>query len=63
MIISRFSYHFFANTHIYTFMFQWTYITGNSWGIDEKGQGCVGCGRVQEHFRACADIRITDVAP
>ena len=38
-------------------MFQWTYKTGNSWGTDPDGTSCIGCGD-QEHFRACADIRI-----
>ena len=37
---------------------QWTYVTGNSWGVGEDGIGCVGCG-AQENFRACADIKIT----
>merc|ERR1719270_1779 len=36
---------------------QWTYITGNSWGVDKNGIGCVGCGP-QENFRACSDIKI-----
>lgn len=37
---------------------QWTYVTGNSWGVGEDGNGCTGCGP-QENFRACSDIRIT----
>ena len=37
---------------------QWTYVTGNSWGVGEDGIGCTGCGP-QENFRACSDIRIT----
>jgi len=36
---------------------QWTYRAGNNWGVDPDGTGCVGCGH-QEHFRACADIKI-----
>ena len=36
---------------------QWTYNTGNSWGNDQYGVGCIGCGP-QENFRACSDIRI-----
>ena len=31
--------------------------TGNSWGYDEEGLGCLGCGR-QEQFYACSDISI-----
>ena len=38
---------------------QWTYVAGNNWGVDpETGQGCLGCGNMQENFRACADISI-----
>lgn len=36
---------------------QWTYITGNSWGICEDGTGALGCGR-QEMFRTCSDISL-----
>ena len=36
---------------------QWTYRAGNNWGTDPDGTGCVGCG-AQEHFRACADIKV-----
>lgn len=36
---------------------QWTYVTANSWGINEDGIACVGCGP-QENFRSCADISI-----
>jgi len=36
---------------------QWTYTAGNSWGTFPNGTSCVGCGP-QEHFRACADIKI-----
>ena len=32
---------------------------GNSWGVDENGTGCVGCGP-QEQFRGCADVAIGD---
>lgn len=38
-------------------LLQWTYIAGNNWGICANGTGAIGCGN-QEHFRACADIRI-----
>ena len=38
---------------------QWTYITGNSWGVSTDGIGCIGCGP-QENFRSCADIKITN---
>ena len=33
------------------------YLSGNSWGVDEYGAGCVGCGP-QEQFYGCADIAI-----
>lgn len=36
---------------------QWTYTTGNSWGLCENGMGALGCGR-QENFRTCSDILI-----
>ncbi|XP_052786118.1 uncharacterized protein LOC128221552 [Mya arenaria] len=36
---------------------QWKYVTGNTWGRDELGHGCRGCG-IQETFINCADIRI-----
>jgi len=36
---------------------QWTYVTGNSWGICADGSQEIGCGD-QEHFRACVDIGI-----
>lgn len=36
---------------------QWTYMTGNTWGICDDGREEVGCG-VQEVFRNCADVRI-----
>ena len=31
--------------------------SGNSWGVDKSGQGCVGCGE-QEQFYGCSDIAI-----
>jgi len=39
--------------------FQWTYVTGNSWGYcdEAKTYGQLGCGD-QEVFRGCADISI-----
>lgn len=37
---------------------QWTYVAGNNWGVCSNGTGMLGCGN-QEHFRNCADIRIT----
>ncbi|XP_026468723.1 uncharacterized protein LOC113372584 isoform X3 [Ctenocephalides felis] len=37
---------------------QWTYITGNSWGICPSGEGKLGCGQEQENFRTCSDIAI-----
>ena len=40
-------------------LLQWTYRAANNWGICQDGTGAVGCGR-QEHFRACADVRIED---
>ncbi|XP_068084183.1 uncharacterized protein [Anabrus simplex] len=36
---------------------QWTWTTGNSWGICENGEGAIGCG-AQETFRTCSDITI-----
>ncbi|XP_055634927.1 uncharacterized protein LOC129774897 [Toxorhynchites rutilus septentrionalis] len=36
---------------------QWTYVTGNNWGICPDGTGAIGCGP-QEHFRSCSDIGI-----
>ncbi len=38
-------------------VFQWTYVTGNTWGKCEDGSEAVGCGN-QETFRNCADISI-----
>ena len=42
--------------HIWSWL-QWTYRAANSWGTDPDGTSCIGCGE-QEHFRACADIKI-----
>jgi len=36
---------------------QWTYWTGNTWGLCGNGTGAIGCGD-QETFRNCADIKI-----
>ncbi|XP_045183724.2 uncharacterized protein LOC123542126 [Mercenaria mercenaria] len=36
---------------------QWTYVTGNTFGRDEHGVGCLGCGH-QETYVNCADITI-----
>lgn len=36
---------------------QWTYHTGNMWGICANGTEAVGCGR-SETFRNCADVSI-----
>ncbi|XP_063438430.1 uncharacterized protein LOC134719351 [Mytilus trossulus] len=36
---------------------QWRYRTGNSWGTNSNGHGCIGCGN-QEEFWNCADIQI-----
>lgn len=36
---------------------QWKYHTGNSYGVDPNGKGCVGCGN-QEEFYGCSDISI-----
>ncbi|XP_065558115.1 uncharacterized protein LOC136025946 [Artemia franciscana] len=36
---------------------QWTYYTGNTWGICPDGTGAVGCGN-QETFVNCADVSI-----
>ncbi|XP_062606136.1 uncharacterized protein LOC134267943 [Saccostrea cucullata] len=36
---------------------QWKYHTGNSWGVDPTGKGCIGCGS-QEEFYGCSDIAI-----
>lgn len=40
-------------------VFQWKYITGNSWGVS-KGRSCVGCGAQNEEFYGCSDIAIQD---
>ncbi|KAG6461844.1 hypothetical protein O3G_MSEX012894, partial [Manduca sexta] len=36
---------------------QWTYYTGNMWGICPNGTEAVGCGR-SETFRNCADVSV-----
>nr|XP_032514134.1 uncharacterized protein LOC116767768 isoform X1 [Danaus plexippus plexippus] len=36
---------------------QWTYYTGNMWGICPNGTEAVGCGR-SETFRNCADVAV-----
>ncbi|KOB74812.1 putative chitin binding domain protein [Operophtera brumata] len=36
---------------------QWTYYTGNMWGICSNGTEAVGCGR-SETFRNCADVSV-----
>lgn len=38
-------------------VFQWKYITGNSWGVS-NGRSCVGCGGKNEEFYGCSDISI-----
>lgn len=39
---------------------QWTYYTGNTWGLCSNGTEAVGCG-AQEMFRNCADVQINSV--
>jgi len=39
---------------------QWTYYTGNTWGVCNNGTEGMGCG-TQEWFRNCADISIQSV--
>ncbi|KAJ8722408.1 hypothetical protein PYW07_003588 [Mythimna separata] len=36
---------------------QWTYYTGNMWGVCSNGTEAVGCGR-SETFRNCADVSV-----
>ncbi|KAF5300926.1 hypothetical protein FQR65_LT09089 [Abscondita terminalis] len=36
---------------------RWQYYAGNSWGIDDDGTECLGCGK-QEMYRTCTDIVI-----
>ncbi|KZS18264.1 Uncharacterized protein APZ42_015599 [Daphnia magna] len=36
---------------------QWTYVTGNRWGVCPDGSSRLGCGP-QESFRACSDVAI-----
>ena len=38
-------------------VFQWKYITGNSWS-ESKGRSCLGCGGKNEEFYGCSDIAI-----
>ncbi|GAB6024589.1 hypothetical protein CHUAL_009737 [Chamberlinius hualienensis] len=38
-------------------LLQWTYYTGNFWGLCENGTGALGCGP-QETYKNCADISI-----
>ena len=38
-------------------VFQWKYITGNSWGTS-NGKSCLGCGKENEEFYGCSDIAI-----
>ena len=38
-------------------VFQWKYITGNSWGTT-NGKSCVGCGKENEEFYGCSDVAI-----
>lgn len=40
-------------------VFQWKYVTGNSWG-SFAGKECVGCGRENEEFYGCSDISVTE---
>jgi hypothetical protein len=40
-------------------VFQWKYITGNSWGT-YNGKSCIGCGRENEEFYGCSDIAIVN---
>ena len=39
---------------------QWTYYTGNTWGVCKNGTEGMGCGD-QETFRNCADVQINSV--
>lgn len=39
---------------------QWTYFTGNTWGLCANGTEGVGCGD-QEMFRNCADVQINSL--
>ncbi|UJR30953.1 hypothetical protein I4U23_018465 [Adineta vaga] len=40
-------------------VFQWKYVTGNSWG-QHNGRSCLGCGNQNEEFYGCSDIAIHD---
>ncbi|XP_023344479.1 uncharacterized protein LOC111713764 [Eurytemora carolleeae] len=39
---------------------QWTYYTGNTWGVCSNGTEGMGCG-YQETFRNCADVQINSL--
>jgi len=39
---------------------QWTYYTGNTWGVCANGTEGMGCG-TQETFRNCADVQINSI--
>jgi len=39
---------------------QWTYYTGNTWGVCANGTEGMGCG-AQEMFRNCADVQINSI--
>merc|ERR1712098_378762 len=39
---------------------QWTYYTGNTWGVCANGTEGMGCG-YQETFRNCADVQINSI--
>jgi len=39
---------------------QWSYYTGNTWGVCSNGTEGMGCG-AQEMFRNCADVQINSV--
>lgn len=36
---------------------QWKYVTGNTFGWDDTGRGCIGCG-IQDTYINCADVTI-----
>ena len=40
-------------------VFQWKYVTGNSWG-NHLGKECLGCGQENEEFYGCADVAIVE---
>ncbi|CAF0776770.1 unnamed protein product [Didymodactylos carnosus] len=40
-------------------VFQWKYVTGNSWGTNlRSGKSCLGCGTQNEEFYGCSDVAI-----